>query len=153
MRNKVLVGLAQVAGMLTACSFSTDLVIANLSDNTIQVKYRVKEYPGPPGPFTPLLKPALKATDQMTDDSPWTELPADQYQLDPANRTVTVTVTPKTALLIERVRGPGLPDDAASLAINEVQIVGSYGAVMVKGEQVLKSFTPESKKVYAIRYH
>jgi hypothetical protein len=148
-RKTVLVGLLLVVGTLTGCSFVTDLVVANLSDKPIEVKYRVKEYPGP---FSPPERPATKATNQLTDDSAWTELSADQYQLDPEKRTITVTVMPKSALLIQRVSGPGLPNDAASFAINEVLIVGAYGAVMLQGEQVQKSFIPESKKVYAIRY-
>jgi hypothetical protein len=148
-RKTILVGLILVAGTHTACSFITDLVVANLSDKPIEVKYRVKEYPGP---FSPPARPATKATNQLTDDSPWTELSADQYQLDPASRTVTVTVMAKSALLIQRVSGPGVPNDAASFAINEVLIVGAYGEMMFQGEQVQKCFMPESKKVYAIRY-
>ena len=148
-RKTVIVGLVLVAGTLTACSFITDLVIANLSDKPIEVKYRVKEYPGP---FSPPEKPATKAMTELTDDEPWTELSADQYSLDPINRTITVTVMPKSALLIQRVSGPGLPDDAASFAINEVLMVGAYGTVMLQGEQVQKSLMPESKKVYALRY-
>lgn len=76
----------------------------------------------------------------------------DQYSLDPINRTITVTIMPKSALLIQQVSGPGLPDDAASFAINEVVMDGAYGTVMLKGEQVRKSFMPESKEVYALRY-
>jgi hypothetical protein len=148
-RKTVVIGFILVAGTLTGCSFITDLVIANLSDKPIEVKYRIKEYPGP---FSPPERPATKATDQLTEDSPWSELSADQYQLDPENRTIKVTVMPKSALLIQRVSGPGLPDDSASFPINEVLIVGAYGAVMLQGEQVQKGFMPESKKVYAIRY-
>jgi hypothetical protein len=149
MRKIVLVGLVLVTGALTSCSFITNLVIANLSDQPIEVKYRVKVYPGP---FRPPETPATKTTAQMTDDSPWTELSADQYKLDAESRTVTVTVMPKGALLIQRVSGPGLPNDTASFAIDEVLIVGAYGEVMLRGQQVQSGFMPESKKVFAIRY-
>jgi hypothetical protein len=137
---------------VSGCSFRTDLVVINLSDKAIEVRYRIKDFPGPFSPPTP---PATKTAAQMDDDSQWLELAANQYLVDSHSRTITATLLPHTALLVDRVRGPGIPsenDSALYFRINEIMIRGASGMIMLQGDQVRTAFAPESKQVYSITY-
>jgi hypothetical protein len=149
MQKVILFGVIALTAVFNGCSFITDLVVINLSDKPVQVSYRIKDYPGP---FNPPETPAIKTRAHMDDDSPWSVLSADQYKFNPEGRRVTVSLQPQTALLIDRVRGPRLPDDSESFAIDEIMIVGAYGMVVLKGEQVRRSFAPESDGVYSLTY-
>jgi hypothetical protein len=150
MRKVSLFALITLTVFVSGCSFSTDLVVINLSDKSIEVTYRIKDHPGS---FTPPVQPATKTSAQMDDDSPWLELAANQYVVDSHSRTIRVTVAPKTALLVDRVRGPGIKsDDAFSFRINEIAVRGEYGTIWLQGEQVRQAFTEETKGTYSITY-
>jgi hypothetical protein len=87
----------------------------------------------------------------MNDDAPWRDL--DQYVANPSSRTVTVTLAPQTALRIDRVSDSQVSNHE-SFRFSELSIRGPYGTMLLQGEQLRKSFTPESdsKSVYSITY-
>ncbi len=152
MKRIVLVPLILITTTITGCSYITNLVVVNLSDKAIEVTYQIKLFPGP---FHPPLTPAIKPTNELDDDTLWSELSPDQYKLYPESRSVTVTLMPNTAVRVGQVQGPGMPEGAeaaASFEIEEIVIVGAYGEMKFQGEQVRKSFKPESKKLYSITY-
>jgi hypothetical protein len=141
-----------LAVLLSGCSFSTDLVVINLSDRAVEVRYRFRETPGP---VKPPATPAIKTSAEMNDDAEWRKLSDADYVVDTHSHTVTLTLSPKTALLIAQVAGRGVsqaPEDAAYFPINEVVIRGPYGTMMLQGEQVRKSFASETDSAYSITY-
>ena len=71
--------------------------------------------------------------------------------MDSHSGTVTVTVAPQTALLLDDISGH-MRDDDNGFPISELAISGEYGTVMLFGEQVRKSFEYEAKQVYTINY-
>ena len=146
MRKLSLVALIVLSVILSGCSFSTSLVIINKSDKPIEVTYQFKDSPGSFDPRRPKVKPVA----EVDDDTEWRELPAEQYVTNSYGRALSVTVAPKTALLIDQVRGPGIPGDD-DFHLSDIVVRGAYGTIMFHGQQVRKAFVDEGK-VYAISY-
>lgn len=140
--------------LFAGCSYITDFAVVNESDRPIEVRYRVKNYPGP---FAAPVAPAVIATSQMSakGGQQWSTLTADRYQLDQANRTVTVRVMPNEALLVadmHNYNGHGDPWDAKQFPIDEITIQGSGGEVCFRGSQSRTSFSEVSSALYTITY-
>ena len=148
MRKLSLLALLGLLVSLNGCSFVSDLVVVNLSDKPIEVRYRFKG-PDRNSSFQPDTKPATKAYAEISRDYDWKELFT--YEVHSHSRTVTVTVAPQTALLIDRISGH-MPDNDEAFPISEIVMRGEYGTVMLHGEQVRKSFQHEEKQVYTLSY-
>lgn len=146
MRKLSLFALIILSVLLSGCSFSTALVVINKSDKPVEVTYQFKDSPGSFEPPRPKTKPVA----ELDDDTAWLELPAEQYATNSYNRAISVTLAPKTALLVDRVRGPGIPDDT-DFPLSDVVVRGAYGTIMFHGQQVRKGFVEEGK-LYAINY-
>lgn len=146
MRKLSLFALIILSVLLSGCSFSTALVVINKSDKPVEVTYQFKDSPGSFEPPRPKTKPVA----ELDDDTAWLELPAEHYATNSYNRAISVTLAPKTALLVDRVRGPGIPDDA-DFPLSDVVVRGAYGTIMFHGQQVRKGFVEEGK-LYAINY-
>lgn len=146
MRKLSLFALIILSVLLSGCSFSTALVVINRSDKPVEVTYQFKDSPGSFEPPRPKTKPVA----ELDDDTAWLELPAEQYATNSYNRAISVTLAPKTALLVDRVRGPGIPDDT-DFPLSDVVVRGAYGTIMFHGQQVRKGFVEEGK-LYAINY-
>ena len=146
MRKLSLLAFIVFSVLLSGCSFSTPLAVINLSDKPVEVTYRFKESPGS---FDPE-RPKVKAVAELDDDTEWRELPAEQYVTNSYGRAITVTVAPKTAVLIDRVKGPGIPDES-EFPLSDIVVRGASGTIMLHGEQVRKAFVEETR-VYAISY-
>ena len=147
MRKLSLLALIVLSVFLSGCSTSSELVLINRSDRPVEVRYRIKESFG----FAPE-QPAIKTLAELKDDDTvWRKLPADQYVADSHSQTVTVTVAPNTALLVDRVSGTQVPR-ADSFVLSELVIRGAYGTIMLHGEQLRKSFVSEKRQRYAIEY-
>lgn len=133
-------------------------MIVNGSTDNITVRYKIKkhEIDNLSGNVTLPIRPAVKKTTELGKQTAWNDLNPSQYALDPAARTVTVSVAPGDALRIEHrnlVDGP--QDDAhqaADFDIEEIRITGNRGEVNLTGEQARVSFIPESKSLYTITY-
>lgn len=147
MRKLFLIALIIFSVLLSGCSFSTALVVINKTDKPIEVTYQFKDSPGSFDPQRPRVKSLAELED---NDTSWHELPAEQYVMNSYGRAISVTLAPKTALLIDHVTGPGIPDDSR-FPISDLVVRGAYGTIMMHGQQVRKAFVEEGK-VYAISY-
>jgi hypothetical protein len=139
----------------TACSYSTDFVVFNTSDQPIEVRYKVSAYPS--NHFEPRIPPAILTIEQARDgDVPWQKLSATQYELDSENRTISIRVMPDQALRVESVhrRGMDASDEAEAkdFYIDEITIDGAKGVVRFEGNQARKSFIPETKRLFTLKY-
>lgn len=131
-----------------ACSFSMDYVVVNASGNTVTVTYTI----GPTG-IDPLAAtgvgiPAMLSVSEMPGRE-WRPLSSTQFNFDRSNRTVTVSLAPNQALLINR-GAEWRPDstDATHFIIKEVHIFGSNGELTLKGDVVYRSFAVVPKPFY-----
>jgi hypothetical protein len=145
MRYLLLVLLLLLAATLSACSFSTDFVVVNASDHPIEVLYKIGETSIEP--FDVTRKPATLQASQLRSRE-WKELSSTQYALDREKRSVKVSLTPGVALRINHGEEWREGRTGADFIIKEVNIRGANGEITLKGEQVYKSFVPESKPFF-----
>ena len=144
--------LLALASLCAGCSYTTEFVVINESGNPIEVRYRLKDFPGP---FAPRIAPATMTTGQLrAGDQLWSQLSAAQFRLEPDERRVVVRVMPNQSLRVERMHRAGMQvdetDEAKVFSIEEMIILGANNEIKLQGEQVRKSFVPESKRVYAL---
>ena len=142
--------------VLTACSYSTEFVVINAADNTIEVRYRLKKPVNSLSPSRLPEVPSVKLASELDQQIPWRPLPASRFTFDPDTRLAVVSLMPGESLRVEqRKLGEGPQDDAhqaANFSIEEINITGPNGDVMLQGEQARKSFVPVSKSLYTLTY-
>jgi hypothetical protein len=161
-KTRYLPSICLLSGMclLTACSFSTNFVVVNATDRSIEVQYVIKKPPPPFNQFPPShalpITPATKEISQLQQQTEWRDLSASEYTFDPISRRVVVSLMPNQALRIEKQDlVDGKTDDAslaAKFSIEEIKITGSYGEIKLQGEQARRMFVAESKQLYSITY-
>ncbi|MGH9966430.1 MAG: hypothetical protein ACREBG_01155 [Pyrinomonadaceae bacterium] len=154
LKRATLLFVLSIASTFVACSYITDFVVINESASPIEIRYKVKNLPGP---FAPRIRPAkMTAVRLRAGDQAWQEMDRAQYELDPEDRTVTVRLMPNEALRIERLQRAGMQvdeaEDAQSFSVEELSIIGTNGEIKRDGERVRKSFVCESKKTYTLTY-
>jgi len=137
---------------LTACSYGTNFVIANASDQPVEIRYKIKKPADPVAQSRMPVSPAIKMVSELNQEIPWRELPASRYKFDPDSRMAVVSLMQGEALLVEHLNLVDKSYEAADFPIEEIEITGTYGEIKLQGEQVFKSFVAESKKLSAITY-
>lgn len=142
---------------LTGCSNLTNFVVINASDQSVEVRYRIKKPIDPQMPSRiPHINPGILSVSELDRQIAWRELSASQYTADTVNRTVTVTLKPDEAMRIDQLRlgedQAGKMDGFDGFAIEEISLVGAYGEIHLAGEQVGRSFIPASSKTYTLTY-
>ena len=155
MRCVILALLLFAASLLSACSYITDFVVANESDQPIEVRYRVKKFPGP---FTPPAVPSTIETSQLSPkgSQQWHQLTSDGFQLDEDSRTVKVRVLPHQALRIATMHHYGGHDDsvdAQDFPVEEITIVGTNGEQRFVGQHARTTFSAVSRALYTLTYN
>lgn len=141
---------------LASCSYSTDFVVVNDTDNRIEVVYRIK--PSPPGP------PSLEGIEPMAVSaanlevkgiSKWTKLEPHRFRIDQVNRTVTVAVSAHEGLRITSMPhyiGDEDPNDVQNFPIQEVSVAGKDGEMRFTGDEARKAFEKKSLTLYVLSY-
>jgi hypothetical protein len=131
---------------LTACSFSTDFVIVNASNSPIEVRYKIGETGI--NALDVAGRPATLAVSKLSSRE-WQELSSTQYAFDQGARTVTVSLMPDTALRVTRVRDWSESSTMPSFIIQEVNIIAASGEIILKGDQVYKSFVAPPRSFFS----
>ena len=147
MRHVSLIFLILFALAHSACSYATDFVVINESDAPIEVRYRIKNVPGP---YALRETPATIATSQLNahGDHQWNELPPTRYNLDQESRTITVNVMPNEALLILKMD----TRDAELFLFEEITVAGANGEMRLTGQQARRAFSEVSRDLYTLTY-
>ncbi|HEU0143484.1 MAG TPA: hypothetical protein VFQ47_01745 [Nitrososphaera sp.] len=155
MRYILIISLTLLILILTACSYSTDFVVVNESDQTIEVRYKIKKFPvGPPtleGIPTKIDASQLGSRDRRK----WQKVNPDQYQIDQENRTVRVNLMPHEALWVTSMFhyfGDEDPNDVASWPVEEISAKGAGGGITFTGDKSRQSFTYVSRVLYSLTY-
>lgn len=149
-----LVALLLFGAGLSGCSYATDFVVVNDSGAPVEVRYQIKTYPGS---FSPPVAPASMSASELTSkgNQQWTRLTASRFQLDEANRTVIVQLSPQEALLVTTMHhyaGHDDPGDAQEFPIQQISVSGLHGETKFAGEQSRRSFTEISPALYTLTY-
>jgi|SRR5215204_195881 len=141
---------------LTACSYSTEFVVINAANDPIEVRYRLKKPMNLLAPSRLPEVPSVKLISELDQQIPWRALPTSRFKFDPDTRMAVVSLMPGESLRVEqRKLGEGPQDDAhqaANFSIEEINMTGTNGDVMLQGEQARKSFVPVSKTLYTLTY-
>lgn len=151
-----LVLLIAYSSLLTACSYAADFVIINESDSPIDVRYTVKR--STVGPLVASGLPATIEASQLSSHGgqQWKELAGNQYQLIQESNVdiAIVRVMPKEALRITDVRD--YKGHSAQRNINfpieEINITGASGELILTGKQTRLAFMEVSKALYTLTY-
>lgn len=153
MRPLITIFIFALALLLISCSFGTDFVVINKSAEPIVVKYKLKKKDFYGNDFFIFNKPAIMAEKDLGRDAKWQELTPEQYKFRNETRTITVTVQPNDALLIERVRDYFEHDskNASEYDIEEIDITGSNGEIYFQGEQARTAFI-KNEKYFTLTY-
>jgi len=149
-----LVALLLFAAGLSGCSYLTDFVVVNDSGAPVEVRYQIKNYPGT---FSPPVAPASMSASELKSkgNQQWTTITSSRFQLDEANRTVIVQLSPQEALLVTRMHnyaGHDNPADAQEFPIQQISLSGVHGETKFVGEQARRSFTEISSALYTLTY-
>jgi hypothetical protein len=131
---------------LAACSFSTDFVVVNASEQPIEITYKIGETGVDPLVVTG--KPATLPASQLSSRE-WQELSATQYASDREQRAVTVSLSPGLALRVYQGGDWSERETGVNFIIKELNIRGANGEVILKGDQVYKNFVAVPKPFYA----
>ena len=153
-RGVILVLFLTFISLLSACSYLTDFVVINDSAEVVEVRYKVKNIPGP---FAPPVAPATIAPSELSahGNQQWKKLTPAQYQLDQENRTVMVRLNPHEALLVVSMHnysGHEDPWDAKEFPIEEIDIGGANGELKLVGQQARITFSEVSRALYTFTY-
>lgn len=155
-KQLVLVCLLGLVGVLAACSYSTNFVVINAANSSIEVRYRLKQPMNPDAPSRLPEVPSVKLISELDRQIPWRELPTSRFTFDPKTRTAVVSLMPGEGLRVEQRKLSDDPQDDshqdANFSIEEINITGTNGQVTLQGEQARKSFVPASKTLYTLTY-
>ena len=140
--------------LLSACSWTSNFVLLNESDQPIKVQYKIKNSSSEPLHLTG--EPAKTAEANLRNgDKQWRLLKSGEYQLDREARTITIDVMPREALRVMYITNYGGHDDASDankFVIDEIIVKGAHGEAKYQGEQIRKHFTEASETLYVLTY-
>lgn len=155
-RLLVLLGVITLLVSLAACSFSTDYVVVNESNDRVLVRYVIKK---PAAGFRPVglfETPSIKTVSELEKAVAWRHLPDSQWTFNAETRTAVITLLPQEVLRVERESGVFCGEDKPEVRedfyIEEITITGSKGAIRLTGEQVRKGFARGTKQRCDLTY-
>lgn len=153
MKRLMSIALLGYVAALSGCSYLTDFVVVNESDRSVEVRYRIKDHPGP---FVPPIAPATLAISSLStkENDDWNELAGEAYRVDQQNRTITVELISQHALRVARMHNYARKDsfDAARFPVEEILVTGDSGELKLAGEQVRLAFAEKSKALCILTY-
>lgn len=129
------------------CSYSTDFIVVNASEQPLLVTYTIRTTSSDPlaetGNGTPAVLPIAELSERE-----WRPLTSNEYLFDPSSRTVTFSLPPNQGLLINRGgEWRSNSEMPSGFIIESIQLVGMNGATVVEGN-VYKSFVLVDKPTY-----
>ena len=153
-RILILIPVTCVALLFVSCSYSTDFVVVNKSNQPIEVLYKVSEKRGP---LASLDRPTTTDVSELNEKGGqnWTPLASTDYVCDVPSRTVTVRLEAGKALRVVTMFhyfGHHDPQDAASYPIEYINLMGASGSVTLAGDQARMGFTEVSRVLYTVTY-
>ena len=153
--KRVLIFLTFVfALLLTACSYTSNFVIINATDQPLELRYKVKA--SERDPIQMVGEPRKTAREKLRgSDREWRLLAPGEYEVNREARTVTIRLMPHEAVLVRQLTNYGGHDDtsdAEAFAIDEIRLNGASGEVTHQGDQARRSFVRESDNLYTLTY-
>jgi hypothetical protein len=154
-RVLLLTSLMGLALLFAACSYSTDFVVVNKSNQPIEIIYKVKKTPGPLASVNVIATADISAINSK-ERANWKQLSSTQYQLDQANGVVTVRLEAGKALRVTTMFhyfGHDDPQNAANFPIEYMNLTGPNGSLTLSGDQARVRFSKVSRVLYTLTYN
>ena len=143
-----------LALLLTACSYTTNFVILNATDQPVELRYKIKA--SERDPVQVAGEPRKTAGEKLRNsDKEWRLLVPGEYSVDRQSRAVIIRVMPHEAVLVRQLTNYGGHDDtsdAEAFAIEEIRLGGASGEVTFRGDEARRSFLRESDNLYMLTY-
>lgn len=140
--------------LLTACSYTTNFIVLNATDQPVELRYKLKD--SPRDVIQVAGDPRKTAGEKLRNsDKEWRLLVPGEYTVDRESRTVTIRLMPHEAVLVRQVTNYGGHDDtsdAEAFAVEEIRLNGASGEVTHQGDQARRSFVRESDNLYTLTY-
>jgi hypothetical protein len=135
--------------LLSACSYSTDFVVINPSEDNIKVKYKLKDFPESEPKW--LARKNVQELHNHSND--WLEVSREEYQIDRKEGSITVELGPNQALRLERMynysEGKGREE---AFEVASIILTGLKGTRTYAGADIPAQFKKQSLYLYAISY-
>jgi hypothetical protein len=149
-RSVILVLLLTLASLSAACSYSMHFVVVNASDHPIEVRCKIKAWPGQPDPLGSVGPLSITTASQLRAwSTEWRDLSRQEYGYDQESKTVAVLVMPGEAVQVQRSSSAGM---SISFPIEEINIAGVDGEVRFQGEQAFKAFLKQTDRLFTLTY-
>lgn len=155
MRRLLLPLVILFAASFAACSYSTDFVVVNESNQPIEVIYRIRQFANEPLAVDPQPAKISASQIQSRDRTAWRKLTTGEFQLNQETRTVTVHVLPNEALAVTQMFhyiGDEDPNDITNWRLDEITVSGASGSMTFTGDASRKSFKYVSRVLYTLTY-
>lgn len=143
--------------LYTGCSPYTDFVVVNESDNSVEIRYKVKKSTA--GQLATSGIPATIDASKLRTygGTEWKRLSPGQYQFvdDPKVDVVMVRLSPKEALRLTTMRSEKddmTCDGGPSFPVTEILITGANGKVELVGDRARTGFSKSSRTLCVITY-
>lgn len=145
--------------LFSACSWITDFVIANKSDDKITIIYQLKSYEhSGTGEMTcyDLEPPCIVSTDDLSDWSTreWQELSPDDFKFDATDCTLSIDLPAGRAVKIDRAATytGHTKGNEEYFAVQALTIKSSKGLIRYEGLELLHRFERISNSLYVLSY-
>jgi len=149
-----------------ACSFLYSYVLVNSSQESISVELRFKKNPfnekaGSAEPTFLFIEPKTKKLEDLTGQTAWQSLPADQVTIDKAKGEMRLKLQPNEALKLYQDSGtvirevkesPTEPKSLPHFPIASITLTGKSGRIILEGDLVPWQFREFTKSTYKIQY-
>lgn len=153
-RHLRLIPLTCVTLLVSSCSYSTDFVVVNESNQTIEVLYKLKTDFGRLSSLDAPVTTDSSEVDSKNDGTKWLRLESTQYHIDESTRTTTVQLEAGRALRLTTMSSYGHDhaQKAASYPIDYISLSGPNGSLTFAGDQARVSFRYVSANLYTLTY-
>jgi hypothetical protein len=146
------------AGVLAACSYSSDFVIVNASDSPVEVRYQLKAHdPSYHESYKEeFIYPALMSAEDLKRSShEWKQLneAGKDFGFDEKSGTVTYQLPPQTALRVELILNyVDNGHNETPFRISNISLNGPHGSIDLRGRQAQFAFKVDPSGTYIITY-
>ncbi len=149
-----------------ACSFLYSYVLVNSSQEPISVELRFKKNPfkenaGSAEPAFLFIEPKTKKLEDLTSQTAWQSLPANQVTVDKTKGEMRLKLQPSEVLKLHQDSGTTIrevkesstePKPFSLFPIASITLTGKSGRIVLEGDLIPWQFREFAKNIYQIQY-
>jgi hypothetical protein len=141
-----------LANLLSGCSYETEFVITNKTNNVLKVAYQFRKESTKSGNcFDDYSKPvpSIKSISEMwKQELKWRKLDKNQYRCDDKELRVEFLLQPNMAVNIDSMRNFRVQD----INIQSLTLQGNGGSIIYQGDRVIRGFRKVKDTLHVLEY-